>query len=269
MKLRWLEATLVSVNKERRFGTFASRLPANNYQYAPGSVRKARRYGIDFDLDISDLIQWYLYFGFLDPSHEAFLALCEPGETVVDVGANIGITAMRASAAVGPEGMVHAFEPDRKNRARFQQHITDNQIRNIRIYPLAVGDRSSAGFVHRIPANSGMTTVTTSPSEDGDEVRIVGLDEWFSAEPLFRLDVFKIDVEGAELEVLRGAQNLIQRFHPKLFVEVDDSNLRSHGTNAHELTETIGNLGYDVQLIGTGAPGEEVHGDLVCTPRSR
>jgi hypothetical protein len=110
--------------------------------------------------------------------------------------------------------------------------------------------------------------------EDGKDVftiSIVKLDE-FLAERNSEPDLVKIDVEGFEMEVLRGAEQTFKRCRPELFIELDDNNLRRNKSSAAELVGFIENMGYEVrraldgEKVSANSTFQGAHFDIHCVP---
>ena len=264
------ERVLARLTRGRSVDSLVAKMVPNYYQYAPNTIRSTELYGYHWDgLDISDSIQWYLYFGFLDPSHEALLALCRPGDTVLDVGANIGVTALRMARSVGPEGRVYAFEPDPANHARFEALCRVNAVRNVEPLPLAASNRSGEVLLEvRDRHNLGMNQVGAT----GRPVAAITLDEFVEQRKVSEVGVLKIDVEGFECSVLEGARHLIERYRPRLFVEFDDAALISQGRSGAELLRLLEDAGYSMfnpagNRVEPSRSPSNVHFDLTCTPR--
>ena len=140
-----------------------------------------------------------------------------PGDTVVDVGANVGVYSLFLAKAVGPDGVVVASEPDPENAAALQENLSRNRLHHVRILQTALGDHDGVA-----PFKAGLRTVSRFANPgDGDTVmvRMTTLDSVLgTAEPVF----VKIDVEGFEDAVIRGSRALMQRGFPKVWqLEVD------------------------------------------------
>jgi len=139
--------------------------------------------------------------------------------TCLDVGANIGLTAVMLSSSC-PRGHVYAFEPSPKNAAYLQQNITGNKITNVSVIEAAIG--ATAGRVRlNMPTVGANSTVIRRPqngSSQGSEVPMITLDAW-SAGLDRKIDFIKLDVEGYEANVLAGAADLIARWRPPIFME--------------------------------------------------
>jgi FkbM family methyltransferase len=154
----------------------------------------------------------------------AFKNAVSQGAVVYDVGANVGIYSILASLRVGPSGRVYAFEPLDRNLQHLRRHITLNNLLNCFILDEAVCNREGTLPFSAAAWNSSMGRL----SPDGEIlVRSTTLDSCIYGEKGFAPpDIVKIDVEGAEFEVLEGASRALTEFHPTIFLEI-------HGTQLH------------------------------------
>jgi len=154
----------------------------------------------------------------------AFAAAIAPGAAVYDLGASVGIYSLLASSRIGPSGKVYAFEPQERNLGYLRRHLNLNHISNCVILEAAVcnteGTRRFSGASWEPPMGR--------LSPDGEVlVPSITLDNCIYGEKGLRPpNVLKIDVEGAEIEVLQGANQALSEFHPTIFLEV-------HGTQQH------------------------------------
>lgn len=183
-------------------------------------------------------------------------SLLKPGDTMIDVGANIGFTALEGVQAVGLKGTVHAIEPHPFIHRCLSENLILNHLGppHIQTYPTAVSDepsdigvqftnerRDDMNFMvpkSRAPqSNSGKTSLT---------VPVTTLDALFPALP--RCDLLKIDVEGSELAVLRGAPSLLSRTR-QILVEAGDPNSLRHGTTSSDLLAHLESAGFQVHAI--------------------
>ncbi len=140
-----------------------------------------------------------------------FLKHVRPGQTVVDVGANIGYYTLLLARQVGNEGRVFAFEPDPTNFAILEKNVELNGYRNVTLERLAVSNTN--GFVKLLwnDANHGDHRIGAVESDlPGIEVRTVRLDDYFSGHE-GSIDVIKMDIQGAEYHAVLGMQHLLAR----------------------------------------------------------
>lgn len=266
--LPWAERALWQRTNGQPYEGLVSKLTPNPNQYSRGTIRRARRYGFDLELDLSDLIDWYLFWGFDDPSHDRLVALATATDVVIDVGANMGITAMRM---VRYTGRVIAVEADPVNFARAKRNLELNAIRNVTLVNVGVSDRVGDGFIERPNKNNlGMNRI----ADAGEPIRLSTIDALVEEYELKWVDLIKIDTEGHEMLVLDGAAITLEAFRPQLFVELDDTNLRRAGSSAAALLSRLGQMGYDVVDAATekSVDPEQLSGchiDVIARPPRR
>jgi FkbM family methyltransferase len=162
----------------------------------------------------------------------AFRAILLPGDVCVDVGANIGYFTLLASRLVGPDGHVYALEPSPEIQVSLVSNLKLNDVRNVTALGIAAGDRDGeADFYEAHGRNRGASSLRLAAEEAGDEaesratrVQVRRLDSVVSDAHLPRLRLVKIDVEGYELEVMRGLEPLLVRgARPSIVVELTPS----------------------------------------------
>ncbi len=137
--------------------------------------------------------------------------LLASGATVVDVGANVGYYLLLIAREIGPSGTVICIEPEPENLEELRRCIEVNGLRNVEVMAAAAGERRGEVRLAR-----GVNGRVTADPTGAVTVPACCLDELIDRRP----DVVKIDVEGFEGQVLRGAQQLIRACTPRLFVEV-------------------------------------------------
>jgi FkbM family methyltransferase len=148
---------------------------------------------------------------------EPALKALGPGATFIDIGANVGFYSLLALDCVGPAGRVYCFEIDPRPLRALRKTITTFGIENIELNEVAVADEDSTSFF--VPGvDHGHTRIDQS-AEDGYSVATVRLDTWAKQRSLTRVDVMKIDVEGAEKLVLEGAYQTIMKYRPVIVCE--------------------------------------------------
>jgi FkbM family methyltransferase len=168
-------------------------------------------------------------------THEARLLerLLAPGMTVVDVGANHGLFSLEAAHFVGRSGRIHAFEPAPRTRAVLESNLKVNDLDDrIRLFPSAVGAEPGTARLRIHHERSGLNTLAAEdirwnrrrlPADEVVEVPVTTLDLHAKALGLEAIDFLKIDVEGFELSVLKGARGLLARHAVRwIMVEVGD-----------------------------------------------
>jgi FkbM family methyltransferase len=184
-----------------------------------------------------------------------------PGMTAIDVGANIGAFAALLARRVGPGGEVHAFEPFPPARARLLRTLGLNGLSNVVVNDDAVADE--AGKEYLSDYGSGFDSWSTLAPRDIDlpgghlvatgrtEVAITTLDHYCEANGIERIDILKVDVEGAEQRVLIGAERLLERGAiDLLLIEVADTTLQAAGSSALEVVDRIERSGLRTHVVG-------------------
>ena len=214
------------------------------YQFAPQVKMK---------LDPEDLVPYVILStgAFENASFDRVRAHLSPGSTFVDVGADFGIYSLRAAPIVGPAGHVIAIEPNPESVQRLEANIAANGDSMITVAPVACSDTDTMVDLYVAPhRNIGETSLSkTNASQAGPvsrtyKVRARPLDDIIRESGVTRVDAIKIDVEGAEYLVLKGARQTLNRFHPVLLVEALDNQLRAMGSSFAEVSEFLRANGY-------------------------
>lgn len=262
------------LDKNRESFWLRKLVPGNNL-YPKGTERLCRRYGVNFSLDLSDYQQWLLYFSDNHDSSLGVLSYVESGFTVIDVGGNVGQTALAMAKKVGDSGKVISFEPYPATVKRFKKNLELNQdIKNIRLENYALGDfDGSISLFQDCVTNSGGNRVLYSDTENHvgvERVPATTLDSYLAKEKsITGVDLIKIDVEGFEMSVLRGAEQTLLKYKPKLVVEVDDKNLTKQGATTDDLVTFLRRLDYSLIDLSTmkefSSGGASIHTDIFCS----
>jgi FkbM family methyltransferase len=177
-------------------------------------------------------------------------AVLQPGMTFVDVGASFGFYTVLAATAVGPKGKVIAFEPGPQNRSMLLLNIAAHEFRNVRFYPVALSDENGVLLYYTSGGNGAITAFTGQVSDlgSGELVAAARLDDLLEHED--RIDVMKIDVEGAEGRVIGGGSEVLRRHRPVLFFEFSPPSLHAtSGRSGREFLEELQGLNYSFEIL--------------------
>ena len=168
---------------------------------------------------------------------------------VFDIGAHIGLVTLPLARSIDPGGKVFAFEPATSNRGFLEYHIRVNHIDNVEIVPDLVGDRTTGSVqFFESPSDSGMNTVAETGRRKGYAETAVSqttLDEFCDSRKL-RPELLKIDTEGAELNILRGATEVLRRYRPIIFLSVHPRHIAELAGTVEELESLLAALDYKV-----------------------
>jgi len=162
------------------------------------------------------------------------------GNILFDIGAHVGFYTLLSAELVGKEGKVFSFEPLMANYEYLKKHIEINNYKNITPFNVAVSDKDGFALFTK-----GENTSTGHLASDGEtKVRTIVIDDWINNKKLLVPDVLKIDVEGAELTVLKGAINLLNKYHPIIFLSTHSSDIHKKCCNF------LLSLGYKLEPLG-------------------
>ncbi len=208
---------------------------------------------------------------------KTFAEAIRPGDTVFDIGANLGLTALIASARTGPQGHVVAFEPSPPNVAILNYRLKKNGAENVAVEPSCVG--STSGTTELSLIDDGIHSSNSMTFSRKSNVPYIGNTVKQVVVPITTIDAFcaksgltpqvlKIDVEGAELEVLLGAVETIRRVRPIILMGVhpfwwpDDQ-------PPSALTRFLESVNYSTRTtLGEVGP-PEIYADLLCEPAEK
>jgi FkbM family methyltransferase len=140
-----------------------------------------------------------------------FSSLVKEGMTVVDIGANVGYYTLLAARLVGPKGRVYAFEPSPGNFALLSRNVEANGYKNVILIPKAVSNRSGTASLRIDRASSGGHSLSNfRGGADSIEVETISLDDYFACRSE-TIGVLKMDAEGAEVAILDGMSEVLER----------------------------------------------------------
>jgi FkbM family methyltransferase len=179
------------------------------------------------------------------------LALAAPGETIVEIGANVGTETVSFSDVVGPRGTVHAFEPLRSNARWIQRANELSQNNNIVLHECAVGDANAPAPFSVPPEHSSGTGHLLGEGETTAASIVVNVVTLDSVSDLIgSATLMFIDIEGNELRFLRGAREFLARHRPVLVLEASPRLLQRRGATIEELYRMLRASGYRVYSVG-------------------
>src|SRR5579863_791942 len=147
------------------------------------------------------------------------------GMTVLDIGAHHGLYTLLASVRVGETGRVIAFEPSPRERIRLERHIHINKCSNVKVETLALGSENKQADLFLVEGPEDYCNSLRPPAVEAPtravRVEVTSVDEYISDNGVGRVDFIKIDTEGAERDVLKGASGLLRsRPQPVVMSEI-------------------------------------------------
>lgn len=224
------------------------------------TTRRLRGVPLSLTFDAESYLGRFLYYRgmYEDASMRVLRRVLRPGMGFVDIGANIGLHTVIAAYTVGGNGGVVAIEPQEELCGLIRHNVEQNGLRNVAIVNTALGRSPGTAVLHQLyAANPGAATLRlqeTERSVSSESVSVRVLPEVLGRGRFpWRPYVMKIDVEGAELDVLLGAAEMIRSDGPQvIFVECSDNNLRRFGAGSEALLECLSELGYRTSALHHG-----------------
>src|SRR5215831_12587286 len=191
--------------------------------------------------------------GYYDISSVHILSkILKPGMTFIDVGTHVGQYTLVASDIVGPTGSVHSFEPQPDTFELLRHNVQTNALTNVHLNQCALGETcADAELYLACPDNVGQSSFRRPHNYSGKAVTVPcrTLDDYV-AEHRLAVNVIKIDVEGAEFSVLRGARKVLSgSVKPSLIIEFWEPFQREYGSSCAEMASFLVAHGYTLFWI--------------------
>jgi FkbM family methyltransferase len=209
--------------------------------------------GFKIRIDPSDYFGCMMVYGRFAPEMVALIhRLVRSGDSVIDVGAQLGYITGHLARIVGPEGVCTSFEPDPHALERLGWMVRENKFFWVRIFPLAAGD-ADGNIPLLLSSTLGWSTaVNGSHLKDLNEitVRVKPIDQLAAAGLIRRPVKFvKVDVEGFECAVIDGMQNLINEDRPAIVLEINPAMLAVRGDDSVRLLNRLACRNYAAYRI--------------------
>lgn len=177
-----------------------------------------------------------------DRSVEEVLRHLKSGDIAVDAGAFIGAYSVSMAKFVGATGRILSFEPNLESFCCLS--VNSRDLPQIQCFNMALGE-----FDCRLPLvrdkNCGATHIDEKHTENSESIRIIALDDL----KLERCDFIKADLEGYEPFFIQGAMKTIERFKPKIFIELNDEALARYGFKKTDILNPLFELGYRLEFL--------------------
>lgn len=177
------------------------------------------------DSDTQELVYHLNQARWYEKDMNVFRSLLAPGQTALDVGANVGFVTTMLASIVGPAGRVVAFEPSRPVFAKLEKTIAANGLDQVIPVNLGCGGSASVARLSQVSRSSGNASIVGN-GHHATEIQIMPLDTVPEAVAT-TVSLIKIDTEGYEPEVLRGAEGLIQQHRPIIYLEMGGDYIES------------------------------------------
>ena len=215
-------------------------------------VIRGKKHRLLMSLDLSDWSQRMTFF--LGRYYEmgvlgALDMTLRPGDRFVDIGANIGMITLHAHSLVGKSGRIDCFEPNPFCAEAIRNNLKLNEISNVFIHECALAETAGSLTLNLTSEHTGTATLADVSARATHKINVdvrVGDNALVEAPRMI-----KIDVEGFELQALRGLAKTLSTFKPLLITELIEHQLALAGTSVRETAEFLFDLGYRAYGIGT------------------
>jgi FkbM family methyltransferase len=239
-------------------GAFATKIGMVNaewYEFQPGLWMR---------LNVRDLIQQTILLeGMWDPALTGFIeSTLKPGNVFIDVGAHVGYFTLLAGRRVGPSGAVLSIEPNPVAFNQLRQNVERSDLLNVLMAHTACGDSHDPVHLYlHSESNSSMASLSAANATSGVAVDVActTLDDLCRDRGLTGIHLVKIDVEGAELSVLRGMRRILPEIRPVIVLELEPQLLAGFGSTTASIVSLLAEYDYHVDALGG-------HSNYVCRP---
>lgn len=213
----------------------------------------------------------------LEPELTGLAELVRPGDVCVDVGAAAGLYTVTLSELAGPRGHVHSIEPLRFAHALWTRLLRAGEGGNVTHYPIALGTEPGEARMSVPIGKYGLVTGRSflefktngvgSNAEFEGQVEVIvevdTLDQFATRTGMSRVDFIKIDVEGGELNVLRGGQHVIEQHRPTMLIEIEERHITRYQHSAADVVDWLLQRGYEMSVWQEGwRPVNGIRGDV-------
>lgn len=202
-----------------------------------------------------------MYMGDLEPIITyAVQRLLKPGDTVLDIGANLGWFSMTAAPIVGTSGSVHAFEPQTKLVPLIAASVTMNEFSQVHLHDFALSDTNGTATLHVLKGNSGAGRLTEEVSDEWEQVvvKLRHAGEVLDSLSLSKVRMLKIDVEGHEATVFGAARKTLEKTLPEVVIFESLTTSESTQLLDRPVVKILAEMGYRIFSLDHSATKPKV-----------
>jgi len=201
-----------------------------------------------------------------------WLKACKGKKTIFDIGAHIGLYSIPASQIIDKKGAIYAFEPSNANRSYLERHMYFNKVENVSVFPYLVGEEPLGAvefYENRDVDAMNSVMIRKNPNlYNKISKRQVSLDEFCTSNKITP-EVVKIDVEGAEIGVLKGAKGIFGRCRPIIFLSIHPRTLALLNQSVEELIWLIDKMDYVIYDKDGQRMEPFEHNEYILVPKER
>jgi FkbM family methyltransferase len=183
--------------------------------------------------------------GVFEPwSTQAVSRLVTRGNTVLDVGANIGYYTVLLSKLVSEHGRVICFEPTLHYGRVLEKNVIANNLNNVEIHHIGLSNKQQELLIQIGESSATLHVPGKKELKSSESIQLVTLDKFLTDHPLSRIDFIKIDVDGHEPHFFEGAWNTLEKFEPIILLEISHPHYLEAGYTAWDFYELLKGQGY-------------------------
>ena len=189
-----------------------------------------------------------------------FKRILEPGQTMLDIGANVGLYTAIGGKVIGPSGKIICFEPDLQSLGFLKKTVSKNQLDFAEIINAAASDQSGTARLHVSNSNRGDNRLYANDfSDESFEVETLRIDNLLLDKGVAKVDVVKIDVQGFEGQVISGMEKILKvSKNLRMLMEFWPKGLEDAGSDAEEMLSKLESLGLRVYELKSKGSFEKI-----------
>lgn len=180
--------------------------------------------------------------GFESETLKRYSELIKKGDTILDIGANVGVFSLLGSKIVGETGKIYAFEPSKNTFDALSENIQLNNIKNI--YPQRLALSNTEGVIYLGTVENDALNFIDKNNVTGEAVDMLPLDKWLTINNLSKVNFIKIDIEGAELLCFKGATEMLKNTPPIIIMECNEKWCKRFDYTVFDLLQFLHTFGY-------------------------
>ena len=177
-----------------------------------------------------------------------YLNVAKKTKCFFDVGAHIGIVTLPIAKIIGDNGKVFSFEPSKKNLFFLKYHIKRNELKNVQIIEKAVSSKNSRSSLYESNQPTGMSSLIPIKNKKitiRSSINTITLDA-FCYNNKIKPQVIKVDIEGSEIELLKGSKKIMRKIKPVFFLSYHPRHLKEIGYKKDEILYLLNELNYEI-----------------------
>ena len=186
-----------------------------------------------------------------------YLRLSKESDCFFDIGAHIGIVTLAVAKNIKKNGVIYAFEPSKVNLKFLKYHIDCNKMKNVKIVDKLVSSSENKKVIfYEAPESSGMNSIVSLSKKKITNKNLpqsITLDLFCQNNNVYP-DIIKVDIEGSEIEMLKGAKKILKKFKPLIFLSYHPYHIQKLGYQKSSFFDILGNLGYKIYDLNGKKP---------------